>query len=154
MYKRILCPIDGSETSKRGMLEAIGLAKDQTALLRLVHIVDTYVPLIDDVGSLIPVDMTDVLEKNAEELIEPAKNTAKNAGVEVDAKIIEMLGGRASEEIIKHAKEWSADIIVMGTHGLRGFNRVVMGSDAENVVRTSAIPVLLVNSSDKQTIKD
>lgn len=150
MYKRILCPIDGSSTSNHGILEAVKLAKDQGAQLRFVHIVDTYIPTIDDVGSLIPVNVSDILQKNAEEVIENAKDIAKDAGVVADAKVAETLGGRPAKEIIKQAKDWSADLIVMGTHGLRGFNRIIMGSDAENVVRTSSIPVMLVNASNEQ----
>ena len=149
MYKRILCPIDGSATSNRGMLEAINLAKDQDAKLRFFHIIDTYIPVIDGVGSFVPVDMTDILRKNAEDVIEKASVTAKKAGVDADAKITETVGGRPSKYIVEQANDWSAELIVMGTHGLRGFNRIVMGSDAENVVRTSSVPVLLVNTSDK-----
>ena len=149
MYKRILCPIDGSATSNRGMLEAINLAKDQDAKLRFFHIIDTYIPVIDGVGSFVPVDMTDILRKNAEDVIEKASVTAKKAGVDADAKITETVGGRPSKYIVEQANDWSAELIVMGTHGLRGFNRMVMGSDAENVVRTSSVPVLLVNTSDK-----
>ena len=149
MYKRILCPIDGSATSNRGMLEAINLAKDQDAKLRFFHIIDTYIPVIDGVGSIVPVDMTDILRKNAEDVIEKASVTAKKAGVDADAKITETVGGRPSKYIVEQANDWSAELIVMGTHGLRGFNRMVMGSDAENVVRTSSVPVLLVNTSDK-----
>lgn len=149
MYKRILCPIDGSATSNRGMLEAINLAKDQDAKLRFFHIIDTYIPVIDGVGSFVPVDMTDILRKNAEDVIEKASVTAKKAGVDADAKITETVGGRPSKYIVEQANDWSAELIVMGTHGLRGFNRMIMGSDAENVVRTSSVPVLLVNTSDK-----
>lgn len=151
MYKRILCPIDGSSTSNRGVQEAVRLAKDQSANLRFIHIIDTYVPIVDGVGSLIPVDMSDILEKNAEEVIEEAEKTAKAAGVNADSKIAKILGGRPSKEIVKQANDWSADIIVMGTHGLRGISRVIMGSDAENVVRTSSVPVMLVNTSNEET---
>jgi len=148
MYKRILCPIDGSTTSNHGMQEAISLAKNQSAKLRFIHVVDTYFPIMDGVGSLMPVDMADILDKNAEEVIEYAKSVAKKAGLDADATVTKTLGGRPSKEIVKQAKDWSADLIVMGTHGLRGFNRIIMGSDAENVVRTSSVPVMLVNRSN------
>jgi nucleotide-binding universal stress UspA family protein len=54
------------------------------------------------------------------------------------------MGTPAGEVIIKAAKEWPADVIVCGTHGRRGLRRIVMGSDAEHIVRTSSVPVLLV----------
>lgn len=150
IYKRILCPIDGSATSNLGIREAVRLAKDQGAKLRFVHVIDTYFPIMDGVGSLIPVDLSDILEKNANEVIEKAEKVAKTAGVIADSKVTKILGGRPSKEIVKQANDWSADIIVMGTHGLRGLNRVIMGSDAENVVRTSSVPVMLVNTSNEE----
>lgn len=147
MYKRIICPVDGSLTSNRGMQEAISLAKNQHAKLRFLHIIDTYLPIIDGVGNYIPVDISDVLHENAEKVLKEATAVAKKAGIVTEAEIVETVGVRPSELIVKQSKDWAADVIVMGTHGLRGFNRMVMGSDAENVVRTSVVPVLLVNKS-------
>ena len=149
MYKRILCPVDGSGTSNRGMQEAIKLAKDQHAKLKFVHVIDTYFPIIDGVGNFIPVDISEVLHENAEAVIERAKKAAKDAGQEVEVEVVESVGGRPSTSIVEQAGSWQADIIVMGTHGLRGITRMVMGSDAENVVRTSVVPVLLVSDPMK-----
>ena len=54
-------------------------------------------------------------------------------------------GGRhASDVILDEAKRWRADLIVMGTHGRRGFNRLLLGSDAERVLRDTPVPLLLV----------
>jgi len=149
MYKNILCPVDGSATSNYGLREAIQLAKVHGAKLRLFHVIDTYVPIIY-VDSLPNINVLDILQRNAETVIETAGNQAKKAGVMADTKIAETLGGNPAEEIVKEAGEWPADIIVMGTHGLRGLNRLVMGSDAENIVRTSPVPVMLLNASKKK----
>lgn len=148
MYRKILCPIDGSTASNKGVAEAINLANNQGAKLRFFHVIDQYVPVIDGVGSLPHVNVYDVLLKNAENVIEQAQSQAKKLGLDTEAKIAEILGGNPAKEIIKEAESWSADLIIMGTHGLRGFNRLVMGSDAENVVRTSAVPVLLLNAAN------
>jgi nucleotide-binding universal stress UspA family protein len=51
------------------------------------------------------------------------------------------------------AKEWRADLIIMGTHGRRGVNRLVFGSDAELVIRTAPVPVMLVRSAEEPTAK-
>lgn len=150
MYKRIMCPVDGSPTSNRGMKEAIDLAKDQNAKLRFVHVIDTYFPIFDGVGNFMPVDMTEVLQKNADKVIKKAKTAAVKAGVVADAEFAETLGGRSSTFIVEKANNWHADLIVMGTHGLRGIGRMVMGSDAEFVVRTSSVPVLLVKAAKKK----
>ncbi len=149
MYNKVLCPVDGSETSNRGMQEAIALAKDQQARLKFIHVVDAYFPIIDGVGNFIPVDIKEVLEENAKSIIADAKKIANDAGVEVELEVLNTVGGRPSATIVDHASVWQADIIVMGTHGLRGINRIVMGSDAENVLRTSTVPVLLVSNSMK-----
>lgn len=148
MYRKILCPVDGSAASNQGVSEAIDLAKNQGAKLRFFHVIDQYVPIIDGVGSLPHVNVYDVLLKNAEIVIEEAQNQAKKLGIDVETSIAATLGGNPAIEIIKEAESWSADLIIMGTHGLRGFNRLVMGSDAENVVRTSAVPVLLLNAAN------
>ena len=60
--------------------------------------------------------------------------------------MVEAIGGRVSKFVMHQVKEWPADLVEMGTHGLRGIERLVMGSDAETVVRTSTVPVLLVKN--------
>lgn len=151
MYKHILCPVDGSPTAHRGMLEAIHLAHEQKSALRFVHVLDTYFPVLDVGGELNLVYMTDILRKNGEKLLANAKAEAGKAGVNADIRMVESLGGRAAEFIVEEARKWPADLIVMGTHGLRGLSRVVMGSDAEMVLRTSPVPVLMVKGGEQKT---
>lgn len=143
MYKYILSPVDGSETSKRGVQEAIRLAKDQQAQLRFLCVVDTYMPALDpeiafDVGVL------ESLRKGGENILDESMAAASAAGVAAESKMVETAGGRVAELIVEQAGQWPADVIVMGTHGRRGFNHLLMGSDAEAVVRLSSVPVLLV----------
>lgn len=146
MYKHILCPVDSSVTSNAGMHEAIQLAKEQNAQLHFLHVIDTYVPIVDMSGDFNVTYIIDILRKNGEKIIKNADAAAKKSGVIADTKTIESVGGRTASYIIQEAEEWPADLIVMGTHGLRGISRLVMGSDAENVLRTSNVPVLLVKS--------
>jgi nucleotide-binding universal stress UspA family protein len=61
-----------------------------------------------------------------------------------EQKLIETLGGRTADEIVREAKQWPADLIVLGTHGRRGLKRLAMGSDAEMVLRLAPVPVLMV----------
>lgn len=145
MYKRILCPIDGSPTSNLGMMEAIHLAKDQNAQLHFLHVIDTYIPVLDFTGEMTVFYGTDILQNSGKEILKKAKTAALKAGVKADSKTVTTFGGHVAEFIVSQAKEWSADLIVMGTHGLRGIARMVMGSDAETVVRTSPVPVLLIS---------
>lgn len=146
MYKHILCPIDGSLASNAGMLEAIRLAGEQDARLRFVHVIDTYIPVIDMAGDFNVNYMIDILRENGERIITKAIVAANNAGVAADSITVESAGGGVAAFIVAEADKWQANLIVMGTHGLRGLSRLVMGSDAENVVRASHAPVLLVKN--------
>lgn len=147
MYKHILCPVDGSPTSDIGMHEAIRLAKDQNAKLRFFHVIDAYVPVVDMAGDFNVAYMIEILRKNGEKVIKKATGAAKKAGIVSDSQILESVGNRAAAYIVAEAEKWPADLIVMGTHGLRGVSRLVMGSDAENVLRSCPMPILLVKSS-------
>jgi len=144
MYRQIICPIDGSPTSTLGMNEAIRLAKDQNAKLRFLHVIDTYFPILDVTGDLNVIYIDEILRKNGKKVLKKAEDAAHKAGITADSKVLEAIGGRVSKFIVSEAEEWPADLIIMGTHGLRGVERLVMGSDAETVARTSPVPVLLV----------
>jgi nucleotide-binding universal stress UspA family protein len=103
------------------------------------------------VGTFDPVQFTtDVVEKLREHgrsLLSDAESLVRQHGLEPECRLLEAVGNLAGDEIVRHAREWPADIIVMGTHGRRGIRRIVMGSDAELVLRTSPVPVLLTRSA-------
>ena len=67
----------------------------------------------------------------------------------VDALTIECFARRPCDVIVEAAVQWPADLIVIGTHGRRGVNRMMLGSDAEQVARMAPVPVLLVRSAAK-----
>jgi nucleotide-binding universal stress UspA family protein len=149
MYKRILCPIDGSPSSNRGMFEAIHLAKNQDAKLRFFHVVDTFYPMMDVTAGFNVIKIAEALNESGKKVLKKAVEAAQKEGLTAEAEMRESVGDSVSQFILSDAKKWSADLIVMSTHGLRGIKRLVMGSDAETVVRTSHVPVLLVRSSAK-----
>jgi nucleotide-binding universal stress UspA family protein len=147
MYKKILVPIDGSPTSNLGLNEAIKLAKDQGAKLRLFHLVDEYIAVSPSDGVMLDTgDLLESMRQGGKKIIEKAEALAKRNGVTPESVMIESFGGRAADFIVKQANKWKADLIVLGTHGRRGVKRLVMGSDAEQIVRTTRVPVLLVRS--------
>lgn len=147
MYKKILVPIDGSPASNLGLNEAIKLAKDQGAKLRLFHLVDEYVAVSSMDGVTVDTgDLLDALRQTGKKIVAKAEAQARRHGLAPEAVMLESFGGRAADFIVQQAKKWGADLIVLGTHGRRGVKRLVMGSDAEQVIRTTPVPVLLVRS--------
>lgn len=148
MYTRILVPVDGSAASRAGLKEAIKLARNQNASLRLVHVVDELVMLGTDRVTVHLSKVIDVLRERGESLLQEAEATAAAAGVDVDRALIEALGGPAGQHIVQKAIACRADLIVCGTHGRRGLRRLIMGSDAEYIVRHTPVPVLLVRAPE------
>lgn len=148
MYQNILVPVDGSWPSRLGLIEAIEVAKSSRATLRLLHVVDEFVP------ELIPT-VPNNYDAWAEALREAGQATlaeevafAKEQGANAEGVLIDTLARRSADVIIEQCKAWPADLIVMGTHGRRGLRRLVMGSDAELVLRMSPVPVMLVRDRE------
>ena len=144
MYKRILVPIDDSETARRGLKEAIALATEQRATLCLMHVVDDFPLMLELPAAGDFQRYREALCTHGRRLLEDAKALAQSLGLEVETRLAEPTRGRVSEAIVAEAKNSGCDLIVIGTHGRRGFGRALLGSDAENVLRHSPVPVLLV----------
>jgi nucleotide-binding universal stress UspA family protein len=149
MFRRILVPVDGSLPSRRGLDEAVALAKDQAARICLLHVVDeSIVTRTFDGTTYMPAryidDFMKSLRSGGKRLLTRAEEKVRKRRVKVDSVLLETLGLRVADVIVREAKKWRADVIVLGTHGRRGLARMVMGSDAELVLRESPVPVLLV----------
>lgn len=147
MYKRILCPVDGSDTSKRSSSEAIKLAAESCGTIRFLHVVDTFYPSLDGIETTNYIDVIKAWHERGISLLDQAKAEALASGANAESIMLDTISNRVSDVVISHANEWSADLIVMGTHGRRGLNHLFMGSDAEAVIRSSPVPVLTVRSS-------
>jgi nucleotide-binding universal stress UspA family protein len=145
MYRRILVPVDGSATSKLGLRHAVGLAKNQGARLRFLNVMDDSLGLSGtDISAA---DMSFLLKsvrEIGERSVTEAAVLARKNKLNADASLLHGRGRRASDVILEAAKKWRADLIVMGTHGRRGLNRLLLGSDAERVLRGTPVPLLLV----------
>jgi nucleotide-binding universal stress UspA family protein len=155
MYGKILVPVDGSETSARGLSEAINIAKAQGSQLLLIHIVNEFILDITYSAGFFPQNLIDSLVKTGRSVLDAGESAAKKEGVKVESVLVESIGGVAADLILAQAKKWKPDLIVMGTHGRRGFARIALGSDAENVVRAAGVPVLLVrgpSQGKKETV--
>ena len=143
MYKRILCPIDGSETSNAGLAEAIRLAQQQGATIRLLYVLDTM--YLQSTGYMIG-EVYEQLRASGAQLLENAKAKVTATGIGVETALTDANARRVADAIVDESRTWSADVIVMGTHGRRGVSHLFLGSDAEAVIRLSTVPVLLVKS--------
>ena len=148
MYAKILVPLDGSATSHRGFEEAVAIARKMDSSLRLIHVLDTVPVAMDAVTSSVWQEMTDAQRKQGEALLEQARQTAKSHGVAADTLLVEGRAERVSDAIVAEALASRCELVVMGTHGRRGFSHVMIGSDAERVVRACPVPVLLVRHPD------
>jgi nucleotide-binding universal stress UspA family protein len=145
MYKRILVPVDGSATSAKGLEEAIRLAKLTGASLQLVNIVDeTSLAFGVEAYASYSQDVLASLRDGAREILDKAQQRAASAGVATDTKAIETFGARVADLIVDETVAAKADLIVIGTHGRRGVGRLLLGSDAEQILRLAPVPVLLV----------
>jgi nucleotide-binding universal stress UspA family protein len=152
MYRRILVPVDGSATSKLGMKHAVGLAKDQRARLRVLNVVDelALAPMIDGYGVTDMTILIDSLKASGQKALDESVAIAQKGGVRAEAAMIEARGHAVSDAILADAKKFGADLIVMGTHGRRGMNRLLLGSDAERVLRDSPVPILLIREQQSK----
>jgi len=149
MYQRILVPVDGSPTSNAGLAEAMKLAKLTGAQLRLLHVVDDMPFLMSPEGyGAMAADVLALLREAGEGMLQRARTLASDSGIAVDTVLFDGLGGRLCDRVAEQAKDWHADLIVLGTHGRRGVSRVLLGSDAEQVLRTAPVPVLLVRAGE------
>ena len=151
MYKNILVPVDGSEASRLALAEAIEFAKTSGGRLQLMHVLDEFVivPAVDAayMGSAYA-DSVAALGEYGRQILDDAEAMVKQAGVEVQSAFVETMGHRVAELIIEKARQWPAHLIVMGTHGRRGLRRLVLGSDAEGVLRSTPVPVLMVRGPE------
>ena len=144
MYKRILVPVDGSLTSIRGLDEAIGLAKLGGGSIRLVHVLDR---VVFPGGETYTVDVFGMLREAGERILQQMKARTAAAGLEASTFLSEVLPGRVCDVVVEQATAFGADLIVVGTHGRRGVSRLLVGSDAEQIVRVAPVPVLLVRAA-------
>ncbi|WP_101294813.1 universal stress protein [Halegenticoccus soli] len=141
LYDRILVPTDGSEEGERAVSHAIDLAAVHGATVHALYVINT--------GSFagLPMESSwegidEMLRRDAEKAIDRMEALASERNVPVETAIAE---GSPSREIVRYAERRECDLVVMGTHGRGGIDRLLLGSVAEKVVRGSKIPVMTVH---------
>lgn len=147
MYKRILVPVDGSDTSNRALVAALQLARESGGRVRLLNAVDelAYLSGFEYSGQVL-----ETARRAGAKALDDAMAIATASGVPTDKKLVETAGQRLGEIVADEAREWQADLVAIGTHGRRGVSRVLLGSGAEQVLRLAPVPVLAVRTPEAQ----
>jgi nucleotide-binding universal stress UspA family protein len=141
-FNRILCPVDFSESSTRALAHAAALARWYAAQLTVLHVVPTFDPMQVQAELGVPVQIVNPMTR--EEVVGSMRPFLEQAGVSPDAHLVAEAGD-ASTTIVDQALTMRADLIVIGTHGRRGFKRLLLGSVTETVLHEAPCPVLTVS---------
>jgi len=143
-YKKILVPLDGSETSEAILPEIEKLASAFKATISLLYVVST--PILP--GGIEPIanyqPITDTLIKDGEAYLLKLEKRLKEKGFTVESHLQE---GNEAQRILEHAEGEDIDLIAMSTHGRSGVSRWLLGSVAEKIIRHAIKPMLLVRSA-------
>ncbi|RZF27137.1 universal stress protein [Paraburkholderia sp. UYCP14C] len=145
MYQHILVALDGSSFSKRALKEAVNLAGLTKGVVHPVYVVDK-TPIFSYAGYYDPITLVDALRKDGHSVLDEAEQACAAAGVPCRPELIESesLSDDVATIVLRHGEQIHADLLVLGTHGRRGVQRLVIGSVAERVLRFSRCPVLLM----------
>jgi nucleotide-binding universal stress UspA family protein len=153
MYKNVLVAFDESDTSSLALKEAISYIKEHPqSFLRIIHVVDEFVTYLDT-QPITPVELQEAIKKAGVALLQKVDLKLRSENISnYDTKLLEIdkLSDRISQKIVDEAKLWPADLIIIGTHGRRGFNHFFLGSVAEGVSRIASVPVLLIRGKNNK----
>lgn len=150
MYRHILAAIDDSDTSHRAIREAVALAQASGARLTLVHAVDealfahfTHTTLAN----------RDAVEKaligEGQAILDNAAQVATDAGLTPETRLLTSKHLATSDQVNEAVKSLQADLLVVGSHGRRGVQRLILGSVAERLLKKVAISVLIVRGPEQ-----
>jgi universal stress protein A len=144
-FRRILIAVDSGPVAVNAAEVGAELARALQAEMAFVNVVDSSLCYPDPADAVVPTD----------ELIALAKQEAKKLVSDFHQRLTPqstalefLLVGSPATEIVKAAKEWPADVIVIGSHGRRGLGRTLLGSVAERVMRHAPCPVLVVRAKE------
>lgn len=150
MYDRILVPTDGSEEMTCVLAHAAELAEAHGADLHAIYVINS------STFASLPMEsswegVSDMLQDEGESALEEASRVVDGYDVSLTTTLLE---GPPNKEIVRYAELDGFDLIVMGTHGRGGIDRLLLGSVAERVVRASTVPVLTVRVGNDEDTPD
>ncbi|OZI60602.1 universal stress protein [Bordetella genomosp. 11] len=144
MYRNIMIALDGSKAARAALDKAVQLAAQERATLYAVSVVeypsDYYTSLVYD-----PAEMRKSIDVQTGDILKEAAKTVSSKGVPVQTRLVHNTSGgnTVAEQLDRVARELDADLVVMGTHGRKGVQRLLLGSVAEAFIRLTDRPVLL-----------
>ncbi|MGH8492685.1 MAG: universal stress protein [Moraxellaceae bacterium] len=152
MYKHILFASDGSPASEQALNEAVKLARDGAELKVLTVVVDPMATFAPPYGLAYDAGLVrNAAVESSRASLEKTLETLKSQGVNITGDLLdltEVASSNIAAAILDEAQNWPAELIVTGTHGRRGVRRFFLGSVAEELARSSPIPLLLVRGAE------
>ncbi|OEU44000.1 universal stress protein [Methanosarcina sp. Ant1] len=140
-FKKILVATDGSESAVNAVSHGINIAKATGAEVHVLYVISTEYAVTTRTVRGWTDEFEESLAKRGAVAIDYVKGLGKEAGIKVEPVF---LRGTPAEEILDYAEDNDIDLIMMGTHGLTGVKRFLIGSVAEKVLRHSKIPVMII----------
>lgn len=154
MYSRLLVPLDGSPTSLLALEHAAALARLSGAGVVLLHVVE---PTRHVSGFERPkVYIEDARPRflaAGQALLDQAAEQLRRDGIATETVLLESSTERVAAQIARQAQTCGCDLIILGTHGRRGVDRLLLGSDAEQVARIATVPVMLVRQARPRVVE-
>lgn len=143
MFNKIYVPIDNTDISDRVLNEAIDLVKSTGAKLRITHVVNLE-QITFGVELIGVAELKEALVNIGNTLLDGVKVKLQESGVDGEVKLIENFGSDIATLIIDDAKDFGADLFVLGSHHLGSFSHFITGGIAEDISQDSDIPILLI----------
>ena len=145
MYKHIVVAVDDSATSQRALEEAITLSKQSGARLTIVHAIDEALFAHFSRATLASAGgVKTALIKEGQSVVDAAVEVARTAGAEADGRLLASEHHSTSDQVVDAIKGLGADLLVVGSHGRRGVQRLLLGSVAEKLLKKVSISVMVV----------
>lgn len=149
MYQRLLVALDSTATSRLALEHAAALGRLSGATVVLLHVLESFRHVSGFESPKVYVEeVLPRMRAAGRELLDEAAAPLVEQGIKVETVLLEGSDERVAELIARRAEEAGVDLVILGTHGRRGVNRLLLGSDAEHVARIAPVPVMLVRSTD------
>lgn len=153
-YKRIILAIDQDDVSSQALFKAIQLVKKLQAELKIIHVVDEVIITRLKEEAKLDEDLK-TIEKTSKDFLNTIIAIAQKNGVSPEIQLIRVTkqNQHIAFEIADAAKDWSADLIIIGAYSRKGTHKLLLGRVAESIMRITYIPVLLVHTQPETKVE-